>query len=51
MTVIGSRSATVDVACCDLSKQGVCIVSGLAVGIDAVRTMGAWNGRGSPTMA
>lgn len=55
ITVIGSRSATVagiaatKSLCRDLSKQGVCIVSGLAVGIDAAAHDGCLDG-GSPTI-
>ena len=55
ITVIGSRSATVagiaatKSLCRDLSKQGVCIVSGLAVGIDAAAHEGCLDG-GSPTI-
>ena len=56
ITVIGSRSATVagiaatKSLCRDLSKQGVCIVSGLAVGIDAAAHEGCLDG-GSLTIA
>lgn len=55
ITVVGSRSATVagiaatKALCRDLSEQGVCIVSGLAVGIDAAAHEGCLNG-GSPTI-
>jgi len=55
ITVIGSRSATVagiaatKSLCRDLSRQGVCIVSGLAVGIDAAAHEGCLDG-GSPTI-
>lgn len=55
ITVIGSRSATVagiaatKSLCRDLSKQGVCIVSGLAVGIDAAAHEGAWTAAARPS--
>ena len=55
ITVVGSRSATIagiaatKSLCRDLSEQGVCIVSGLAVGIDAAAHEGCLDG-GSPTI-
>lgn len=55
ITVVGSRSATIagiaatKALCRDLSEQGVCIVSGLAVGIDAAAHEGCLDG-GSPTI-
>lgn len=55
ITVVGSRSATIagiaatKALCRDLSEQGVCIVSGLAVGIDAAAHEGCLEG-GSPTI-
>lgn len=55
ITVVGSRSATIagisatKSLCRDLSEQGVCIVSGLAVGIDAAAHEGCLGG-GSPTI-
>ena len=54
--IVGSRKATVDgmrfvqSVACDLSRTGVCIVSGLAAGIDTHAHMGCLEG-GAPTLA
>ncbi len=53
LAVVGSRHATAQgleharAFCRDLSRQGVCIVSGLALGIDAAAHEGALDGSGS----
>lgn len=56
VAVVGSRKASVQGAeatkklCCDLSRTGVTIISGLAMGIDAAAHEGCIKG-GSPTIA
>ncbi len=56
LTVVGSRKASVQGVettrklCCDLSRAGVRIVSGLAMGIDTAAHEGCLEG-GSPTIA